>query len=128
MPQKVVHGYAWYTFPDVFGLETADVPDPGHPFSSRPGEVAAPPEVIYCRPANPGDSGLRNEHHSYSYLVLTKTQHHPKLPNGWDSEPANLTGDYKTHDGKVKMVRIVDLHRRHSGNLLECELKVDDGA
>jgi hypothetical protein len=126
MPQKVLHGFAWFAYPDLFGVEDESAVDPGHPFSERPGQVAAPPEVIYFRPASPKDAGVANEQRAHSYLVLTKTQLHPKLCRGWDSEPAVLTDKFKTEDNKVKLVRIVQQHHRHSGKLLECELKIEE--
>jgi hypothetical protein len=127
MPHKIVHGFAWYAYPEVFGLEAEEAPDPGHPFAPRPGEVLAPAEVVYFRPAHPADAGVGNEHRPHSYLVLTKTQLHPKVGKGWDSDPAALTDKFKTEDGKVKMARIVQLHHRHVGDLLECELRVEEG-
>jgi hypothetical protein len=45
---------------------------------------------------------------------------------GWECDPAVLTERFKTEDGKVRMLRIVELHHRHRGDLLECELKVED--
>jgi hypothetical protein len=125
MTQKVVHGFAWYTYPDIFGIEDEEVADPGHPFAPAPGKIHVPEEVVYFRLAIAADSGLHNEQRSNSYLVLSKTQHHPRVCNGWDSEPAVLTDKFKSQDGKVKMARIVQHHKRHSGDLLECELKVD---
>jgi hypothetical protein len=127
MVSKVVHGYAWYTYPDVFGREDEEAADPGHPFASRPGEVATPPEVVYFRATSPADAGLRNEHHAHAFLVMTKTQLHPKVNNGWESEPAYLTDKFKTEDGKVRMVKIVEMHRGRHGEVMECELKVDEG-
>ncbi len=112
MSNRLVHGFAWYTFPDVFGLDVTEVADPGHPFSFGPGEVSAPAEVVYFRPAKSGDAGVRNEIHPHSYLVLTKTQLHPRVSRGWDSDPAILTEKFKTEDGKVKMLRIVGMHHR----------------
>jgi hypothetical protein len=126
MSSRLVHGYAWLTHPDVFGLDTTDVADPGHPFAFDPGQVKAPPEVVYFRPAHSGDTGFNNELQPHSYLVLTKTQLHPKVSNGWDSDPAILSEKFKTEDGKVKMLRIVGMHHRHRGDLLECELSVND--
>src|SRR5262249_13233733 len=105
----------------------AEAADPGHPFSSCPGEVLAPPEVVYFRAANPADAGFRNEHHDHAYLVMTKTQLHPKVSNGWESEPAFLPDKFKTKDGKVRMVRIVEMHKSRHGEVMECELKVDEG-
>jgi hypothetical protein len=126
MSQKLVHGYAWYTYPDVFGLDAKDATDPGHPFASCPGEVHAPPEVIYFRPVQPADTGVRNEPRDHSYLVMTKTQLHPMMCKGWEADPAVLTDKFKTQDGKVKIVRIVELHHRRAGDLMECEIKVED--
>jgi len=124
MPQKTVRGYAWYTYPDVFGLDPKDATDPGHPFSSGPGEVHAPAEVVYFRPVVPADSGLRNELRDHSYLVLTKTQLHPMMSKGWESDPAVLSDKFQTADGKVRMIRIVELHHRRAGDIMECELRV----
>jgi hypothetical protein len=126
MSNRLVHGYAWLTYPDVFGLDVTDVADPGHPFAFGPGEVSAPAEVVYFRPANSADVGLKNECQPHSYLVLTKTPLHPKVTKGWDSDPAMLTEKFKTDDGKVKMLGIVGLHRRNRGDLLECELKIEE--
>jgi len=126
MSQKLIRGYAWYTYPDVFGLDTNGATDPGHPFGAGPGEVRAPAEVVYFRPVFPTDSGLNNEHRDHSYLVMTKTQLHPMTSKGWDADPAVLTDKFKTQDGKVRMVRIVELHHRRAGDIMECEIKVDD--
>jgi hypothetical protein len=128
MSQKVLRAFAWYTYPDVFGLDDDDAAaaDPGHPFASAPGKVAAPEEVVYHRPVNPADSGLYNEKRANAYLVLSKTQHHPRVSPGWESEPASLAETFKTADGKVKMGRIVQRHKRHSGELLEIELKIEE--
>jgi hypothetical protein len=126
MSQKMIHGFAWCTYPDVFGLEETGAGDPGHPFASTPGKLQVPEEVLYYRPANPADTGLYNEHRDNTYLVLTKMQHHPRLCPGWESEPAALAGNFKTADGKVRLTRIVQHHKRHSGDLLECEFKIDD--
>jgi hypothetical protein len=128
MPNKLVKGFAWVAFPDVFGLDVTEVADPGHPFAFSAGQVSAPPEVVYFRPACSGDAGVNNEFHPHSYLVLTKTQLHPKVCNGWDSDPAMLTEKYKTEDGKVKMLRVIGLHHRNRGDLVECELKIEEGA
>jgi hypothetical protein len=125
MSQKVVHGFAWYAYPDVFGLEDEEVADPGHPFASSSGKVALPAEVLYYRSVHPADSGCLNQRRNHAYLVLSKDQHHPRLCNGWESEPAELTDKFKTGDGKVKMGRIVQHHKRHAGNLLEIELKLE---
>lgn len=127
MSNKSVKGYAWLTYPDVFGLEETEAGDPGHPFAFGPGEVRAPAEVVFFRPARAGDAGVRNELHPHSYLVLTKNQLHPMVRNGWDSDPAMLTEKFKTEDGKVKMLRIVNVHHRHRGDLMECELKIEEG-
>jgi hypothetical protein len=121
-----VHGYAWYAYPDVFGLDPTEMGDPGHPFTFAPGAVTAPTEVVYYRPASSSDAGVRNEYHPNSYLVLTKTQSHPRVCNGWDSDPAMLTEKFKTDDGKVKMLRIIEIHHRHRGDLMECELKIEE--
>jgi hypothetical protein len=126
MSQKLVHGYAWYTYPDVFGLDAADATNPGHPFSSGPGEVHAPAEVVYFRPVCPTDAGLRNELRDHSYLVLTRTQLHPMMSKGWESDPAMLSEKFQSADGKVRMVRIVELHHRRAGDIMECELKVQE--
>src|SRR5262249_371338 len=123
MSQKMVHGFVWYTFPDTFGLEDEEAADPGHPFTPSPGKVQVPEEVLYYRPKNPADTGLFNELRANTYLVVTKMQHHPRCCPGWESEPAVLDGKYKTADGKVKLTKIVQHHKRHAGDLLECELK-----
>jgi hypothetical protein len=122
----MIHGFAWYTYPDLFVVDSTDVADPGHPFAFQPGEVRTPAEVVYFRPARTADDGIRNESRAHSYLVLTKTQLRPRVTNGWESDPAVLSDKYKTEDGKVRMLRIVQLHHRHSGDLLECELKVEE--
>lgn len=126
MSQKVLHGFAWYTYPDVFGAEPETLGDPGHPFASPAGDVRIPEEVVYYRPTQPADAGVRNPQRDHSYLVLSATQFHPRLGNGWESEPATLTDTFKTADGKVRMVKVVQIHHRHSGDLMECELKVDE--
>jgi hypothetical protein len=126
MSNRLVHGFAWYTYPDVFGLDATDVADPGHPFAFRPGEVNTPAEVVYFRPAHTADAGIRNEQRSHSFLIVTKTQLRPKVTQGWDSDPAVLSEKFKSEDGKVRMLRIVQLHHRHTGDLMECELKVEE--
>jgi hypothetical protein len=125
MSQQMVHGFVWCTFPDIFGLDDDAPVDVGHPFTPPAGKVQVPEEVIYYRPANPADSGLLNEKRANTYLVVTKMQHHPRCCPGWDSEPAVLTGNFKTADGKVKLTKIVQHHKRHAGDLLECELKIE---
>jgi hypothetical protein len=127
MPHKMIHGFAWYTFPDRFGLEEEDDADPGHPFSSCPGQVLTPAEVVYYRPAHATDAGVRNQHRSHSYLVLTRTQLHPKVCHGWESEPAALTDNFKSDDAKLRMVRIIQNIRTRQGEILECEMKLDEG-
>jgi hypothetical protein len=127
MPQKVLRGFAWFTYPDVFGAEEgAGAGGPGHPFTAPSGEVRTPEEVLYYRPTEPTDTGVRNQQRDNSYLVLSKTQFHPRLCNGWESEPAALSETFKTKDGKVRLVKIVQVHHRHSGDLMECELKVEE--
>jgi hypothetical protein len=123
----MVRGFAWYTYPDLFGLEAPDGSDPGHPFAFRPGEVKTPAEVVFFRPARSADAGIHNDARDNAYLVMTKTQLHPMVCQGWDSDPAVLSDKYKTADGKVRMLRIVELHHRNRGDLLECELRVDEG-
>ncbi|WP_406693848.1 hypothetical protein V5E97_22705 [Singulisphaera sp. Ch08] len=86
-----------------------------------------PEEVLYYRPTQAADAGVRNAQRDHAYLVLSKTQFHPRLCNGWESEPAALTETFKTGDGKVRLVKVVQVHHRHSGDLIECELKVDEG-
>jgi hypothetical protein len=88
--------------------------------------VHPPAEVVYFRPVVPADAGVRNEHRDHSYLVMTKTQLHPMMCRGWESDPAILSDKFQTGDGKVKMYRIVELHHRRAGDLLEIELKVDE--
>jgi hypothetical protein len=127
MSNRLVHGYAWLTYPDVFGLEETEAADPGHPFAFGPGEVSAPAEVVYFRPASSADAGFQNECQPHSFLVLTKTQLHPRVTKGWESDPAMLTEKFKTEDGKVKMLRIVCVHNRsRAGGLMECELKIEE--
>src|SRR5262249_38114319 len=99
MSQKMLHGFAWYTYFEVFGLESEDTAAPGHPFASSPGNVAPPEEVLYFRRVNPADAGCFNQHRDHAYLVLSKTQHHPRVCPGWESEPAVLAGNFKTEDG-----------------------------
>ena len=126
MSQKTLRGFAWYTYPDVLGLDDDVAADPGHPFAATPGKISLPEEVLYFRPTDPADTGLFNERRSSAYLILSKTQHHPRVCNGWESEPASLTDKFKTQDGKVKVNKIVQHHKRHAGDLVECELKIDD--
>ena len=64
MSNKLVHGYAWVTHPDVFGLDVTEVTNPGHPFAFGPGEVSTPAEVVFFRPASSADAGVRNEFHA----------------------------------------------------------------
>ena len=126
MSQKLVRGFVWYTFPDTFGLEDEEAAtDPGHPFATSTGKVQLPEEVLYYRPTNPADTGVFNEQRASTYLVVTKMQHHPRCCNGWDSEPAVLGEKFKTADGAVKLTKIVQKHKRHAGELLECELKIE---
>ncbi len=61
MSNRLIHGYAWYTYPDVFGPGPSDDAECGHPFAFRPGEVSTPAEVVYFRPAHTADAGIRNE-------------------------------------------------------------------
>ncbi len=127
MSNRLIRGFAWYTYPDVFGVEVAEMPDPGHPFAlGTTGELRAPAEVLYFRPAKSADAGMRNEFREHSYWVLTKTQLRPLVSRGWDSDPAVLTDKFKTEDGKVKLFRIVDLHHRHTGDIMECEFKIEE--
>jgi hypothetical protein len=127
MPNKLVHGYAWVTYPDVFGLENPEVTEPGHPFAFGPGEVTAPAEVVFYRRASLGDAGVRHDIQPNSYLVLTKTQLHPRVSKGWESDPAALTEKFKSEDGKVRMLRIIGVHHRNrAGDLMECELKIEE--
>jgi hypothetical protein len=126
MSQKLVHGYAWYTYPDVFGLDASDATDPGHPFAIGAGQVRAPADVLFFRPVRPTDTGIRNEQRDHAYLVLTKTPLHPQVSKGWESDPALLTEKFKSEDSKAKMVRIVELHHRRAGDIMECELKVEE--
>jgi hypothetical protein len=125
MSQQMVKGFVWCTFPDVLGLDDDAATEPGHPFTPSPGKVQVPEEVLYYRPANPADSGFFNEKRANTYLVVTKMQHHPRCCPGWESEPAVLAGNFKTADGKVKLTKIVQHHKRHAGDLLECELKIE---
>lgn len=127
MSLKTVHGFAWFVCPDTFGLESdeVEVKDPGQPFGSNDGAMQMPPEVLFFRPIDPNDAGIRNEKRGHSYLVLTKLQLHPRLNSGWEAEPAGLTDKFKTSDGQVKMAKMVQVHRRHVGELLECELSFE---
>jgi hypothetical protein len=126
MSHKIVHGFAWIAYPDTFGLETEEATDPGHPFQFGSSEVKTPEEVLYYRALDPSDAGIRNTSHTHAYLMLTKLQLHPRLSSGWESEPATLTDKFKTGDGKVKMAKMVQTHRRHAGDLLECELSIEE--
>jgi hypothetical protein len=126
MAHRLIKGYAWYLYPDEFGLDDGAAADPGHPFGSGSGEVRAPAEVLFFRPIVPADTGLANERRDHSYLVMTKTLLHPMMAKGWDAAPAALTEKFKTQDGKVRMVRVVELHHRRHGDIMECEIKVDD--
>jgi hypothetical protein len=126
MAFKVLHGFAWYAYPDTFGFdEGAEAPDPGHPFADGQGGVKDPPEVIYYFPLDAADSGVRNELRPNAYLVLTKTQLHPLTSRSWESEPAVLAEGFKTADSRIKLTRIVQNHRRHTGDLLEIELRIE---
>jgi len=126
MSQKVLHGFAWYSYPDILGVEPDSITDPGHPFASPSGDVQVPEEVLYYRPTNAADNGVKNAQRGHSYLVLSQTQFHPRLSDGWESEPAALTEKFKTGDGKVEMAKVVQIHHRHSGDLMECELKIEE--
>lgn len=126
MSHHMIHGYTWVVFPDPFAMGDSDGTDPGHPFRSRPGEVAAPGEVLHFRPLNAADSGVANEQREPSYLVVTNSQFHPKVCQGWESEPANLSDRFKTSDGKVRMVRIIQQHKKRYGDLMECEFRIED--
>ena len=42
MSQKVLHGFAWYSYPDILGVEPDSITDPGHPFAS-PSRVCVDP-------------------------------------------------------------------------------------
>lgn len=125
MSHQLIHGYPWLVFHDAFAMDAMDPNALVHPFGSRPGENAAPGEVIHFRPVNPADAGVNNEKREPSYLVVTNSQFHPKLSQGWDSEPANLTDKFKTSDGKVRMIRIIQQHHKRWGDLLECELRIE---
>jgi hypothetical protein len=126
-----LHGFAWYAYPDVLELAEGGAneaaADPGHPFANGKGGVHAPVEVVYFKRTKPGDLGVLNEHRDNGWLVLTSTQLHPKLCRGWESEPAVLSDTYKSEDGKVKMIQILHKHKRHMGELIECDLKVEHG-
>jgi hypothetical protein len=127
MNRKIVRGFVWYSYPFFFGLEDDEGPaDPGHPFATTTGAVQAPTEVVYFRPTEASDSGLFNVQHNNAYLIVTKTPHHPIVHDGWESEPAVLGDTFKTGDGRLKMGRIVQHHQRHAGDLLECELKLEE--
>jgi hypothetical protein len=125
MSHKLIHGYTWLVFPDPFAIGDSDSCDPGHPFCSRPGEIAPPGEVIHFRAVNPADAGVCNEKRDPSYLVVTNSQFHPKVSQGWESEPANLTDKFKTGDGKLRMIRVIQQHHKRFGDLMECELRVE---
>jgi hypothetical protein len=127
MSQQVLRGYAWYAYPEVFGLEDERPSEPGHPFTSPSGEVRPPDEVVYFRTTDPADAGVHNARRDQSFLVLSRTPFHPRLGEGWESEPAALTDKFKTKDGKVRMARIIQTHKRHAGDLIECELKAEEG-
>jgi hypothetical protein len=122
-----LHGFAWYAFPDLIGVTTGDAVDPGHPFANGSGGVSASQEVLYFKRFKAEDTGVLNEQRDHAYLVLTRTQLHPKLAKGWESEPAVLSDKFKSQDGRVRMTRIVEKHHRHSGDVVECELRVEHG-
>jgi hypothetical protein len=127
MSSRLIRGFAWYTYPEFFGFDDAEVTNPGHPFAlGATGEVKTPAEVVYFRATSAADTGTRNEIRAHSFWVLTKTQLRPLVSRGWDSDPAVLTDKFKTEDGTVRMVRVVELHHRHAGDLMECEFKVDE--
>src|SRR4051812_13194345 len=105
MSNNVIHGFAWFTYPATFGLEDDDAVDPGHPFASSSGSMLVPDEVLYHRPVQQDDAGILNPRQANSYLVLTRTLHHPRVCDGWDSDPAALTGTFKSADGRVKITR-----------------------
>jgi hypothetical protein len=126
MNRRLVRGFVWYTYPSFLGVEDEAPADPGHPFARSTGAVQAPTEVLYFRPAIPADTGLFNVQHNNAYLIVTRTQHHPIVHDSWESEPAVLGDTFKTGDGKLKMGRIVQHHKRHAGDLLECELKLEE--
>ena len=120
-------GFAWYAYPDDFGGEAGADSDPGHPFANATGGVTAEQEVLYFKRVNPEDVGISNRRRDHAFLILTRTQLHPKLAQGWESEAAVLTEGFKTHDGKVRMTRLLARHQRHAGVLVECELRVEHG-
>jgi hypothetical protein len=124
----MVRGYAWLAFPDefIFGIDL--VVDPGHPFGAPDGRVVVPEEVLYHRLVDPSDVGVCNPPRALTYLVMSRMQHHPRLSKGWESEPAMLTDKFRTADGKVRLARVIQYHHRHSGELIECELQVDEQA
>ena len=123
--QFKLRGFAWYAFPDPLGAETAAGTDPGHPFANGLGGIRAPEEIIYFKRINAADTGVNHEPQDHGYLVLSSSRHHPRLASGWESEPARLTEKFQTQDGKVKMLRVIQVHHRHAGDLVECELKVE---
>ena len=125
MSQRIVRGYVWFAYPDALGLDLEEITDPGHPFATPSGDIKAPEEVLYFRPIDPRDAGIRNEAKSHAYLVITKTQHHPRLTPGWESDPAGLTDKFRTADGRMKMSRMIQVHRRHAGDLVECEMAIE---
>lgn len=122
-----MHGFAWYAYPDVFGDETTEATEPGHPFDNGHGGVSAANEVLYFKRIHDDDAGVLNEKRDHGFFVLTRTQLHPKLANGWESEPANVTEGFKTHDGKARLIRLIARHRRHVGELVECEMRIEHG-
>jgi hypothetical protein len=128
MHARIVRGYAWLAFPDefVFGIDL--VVDPGHPFGTPDGRVVVADEVLYHRLIHPSDTGVCNPPRVLTYLVMTRMQHHPRLCKGWESEPAVLTDKYRSADGRVRLTRVLHYHHRHVGELMECELKVEEEA
>src|SRR5262245_3565245 len=115
MAQRLLHGYAWFAYPDSFGMDESDPSSTGHPFATPSGELKLPEEVLFYRRTDPSDLGVKNLQRAESYLVFSKTQHHPRLSGGWESEPAALGDTFKTADGKVRLTKIVQVHHRHSG-------------
>jgi hypothetical protein len=123
----MIRGFAWYAYHEFFGLEDEEEPaEPGHPFTPPSGKAHVPEEVLYYRPVDQADSGFFNPYRANTYLIVTRTQHHPRVCPGWESEPAVLGDKYKSADGKLKLAKIVQHHKRHAGDLLECELKLED--
>ncbi|HWE37798.1 MAG TPA: hypothetical protein VG406_14615 [Isosphaeraceae bacterium] len=121
---KLVHGFAWYAYPDPFRDESQP---PGHPFGGADGAAKVPDEVVFYRPLAPGDAGIHNEIKPDVYLVVTRTMLHPKINKGWEVDPALLTEKFKTGDEQVRMTRVIKAHKTRCGEVTEGEFRLATG-